>query len=254
MKWTFLILFSLAGSAFSEQCSQAELVKKLKQQEQESISIAGENSDFEQRVEALLAIYKESRENFLFPVVALHGALAAQNQMEKKDKILNSLDKLSLLKRSKILKEFSLISSELKRINKLVFIDVHKTYHFILKNKDCPLPKIRKLLDPEVVQIIVSSLKAEEMTSEEKMFGFKTLLLHEQKTIVEPTIKELKKKLKYLKLYRTFILTPRIRFDYFPSRTSFKFKNFFDTEERIYWAMRAAQMALKVPSSTLIDI
>ena len=245
MKCLFIV-FSLLISNITTaaDCLKKEITEQLKLVKEDAIRSAGRINDFDQRISGLLQIYEDSGKNFLFPFVASHGALFARKHMDKKDKLLTILNFSTIVLRPRILRELNFVSHELKRINRLVFIDVYTHYYFISANRHCSLKELSKIVNKSVAALIYQSQGPYRLSNTQRLSHYKTMLKYEQQNVVQPAMKSLINKLRLSRFYKTFLFSPKVRFAYFPNGHSFKFKNFFDLKERIDWANKAAEIAI----------
>jgi len=249
-----LIFFVALNSYATENCTSYSILKSLREEVSLTTTLAGSVADFDQRIDLFLELYEESNRNFIFPLVALHGAKWAKDYLTKNDYrlFLMSYQTLGLIAYKEINK-LKILSYELKRINREVFIDVVSKYKTATKKIECN-EKLKVLgFNQALIDSIKLSLSTTELSNTQKLAIYKEMLLYEQQKNVAPKIKELAKRLNFNLVERNLFLRPKVRFAYFPEGIKFKFKNFFDTEERIAHALAAAKLALQVGDEKVIN-
>lgn len=247
MKALFIALILIFSQiTVASDCSFDSVLKTYHQELKYAQRNAGQITDFNQRIDHLLELYLRSKNEFLFPLVALHGAIWARDYFEKTNwRLLMLRYNVIGLVLQKKLKKIDTLSKGLQAINRKVFIDITSKYYTILKWQECPDQLSKLNIDNAIIKAITED--------NNKLGAFKSMLLHEQKNIVEPMMKKLEQKLKLTRFERKLLLRPKVRFNYFPTEIKFKFENFFDTNERIKYSLKAANLALEVGEDRVIQ-
>lgn len=235
-------------------CSIDHVQSVWQSNQTKAIDIAGGVEDFESRINGYLDLYYDSDRKFLFPLVALHGAQWADHYFSRANLKLTLLrmNILGVLFHKK-LKKAQRLAQGLKAINREVFIDVYSKYRTFLDLPDCLATFERLGIPKKLLGLLKRMHLRTYLRGGEKLELYKASLEYEQKINVAPRIERLAKALKLSDLDKRLFLRPRVRFPYFPQRISFKFKNFFSTQERIHYATEAAIIGLKVGEDRLLS-
>ena len=209
---------------------------------------AGELHDLCQRARVYHRLYRHSGGNFVFPLIAAHGALWAMNYFPFALKLGRALAWGHFLnpgKRNARTLGLDAFADDFREINRQVCIDTYTWCHFTDQFHDHPLVQevvpIRLL--KALLQCHCARRQGIQLSLADKREVFDAFFLNEQETIVRPIVDRAKKNFDW-PLMRSIALRPRIKFSYF--KKPFWFRNFADTDERIVRGKLAFNTAVKV--------
>lgn len=241
-----LFILVLSPLAYGNECSLDNVKKTWQQNKEIAISDAGSIHDFDSRIQGFLDLYQDSEEKFLFPLIALHGAKWADGYFSKAELTIRlmRLNLVSILF-NRTLKKIERLATGLKIINREVYIDVVSKYRTFMDLPHCSKAFIKLGIPEKLVTKLSQMHKKKSLTKAEKLELYSEALKYEQNINVAPKIKLLAKSLKLSRLEQKLFLKPTVRFPYFPRSRKFRFKNFFDTQERIKYATEAAIIGLE---------
>lgn len=240
-------------SAFAGDCSSLSLKTSHQKNVKAAQVKSGNIEDFDKRIEALLEMYQSSNENFIFPLIALHGAKWANHYFEENEPIIDLLEFIPHVPLQNELKRVEVLAAGLKKINQHVFQELYAVYYTVKQNQTCPKIGAALGIEESTISAIKRSLVSRELSKKEKLQIYDAVFRFEQEYIVAPQIAKLAKQLNLSDLEHMLYLQPRVRFPYFPERVSMKFNNFFNTEERIKFGNYSAKIALDVGEDVVID-
>jgi hypothetical protein len=213
----------------------------------EAVRLAGGPGDIPPRVALLHSIFVDSEGNHAFPEVALHGALWAYGFYERRGAVSRMIayryfyDREERAERSYMLFEFS---QGFKEANRSVFVDTYANYHFTKAHGEDP--GAEQVLPAPLLEALNrvhhAARAGVRLTPRERADVFETALLFEQEKTVGPKVREEVAKFSCPVLTR-IVLSPVVRFSYFPRLTYMRFHDFGDTDERIEKATRSYALA-----------
>ncbi|MGE4232893.1 MAG: SRPBCC family protein [Bacteriovoracia bacterium] len=232
------------------------LKQEYKKIQQEAKALAGRPGDISQRAMLLHSIYRDSGENYLFPLVALHGALWAKeffNVTGPLSDLITSFSTWSEQERAHRYMKLEAFCEALKDTNRHVFIDTYTNYYF--SKKFGHLPGAKQIINPELLNALnrvhEANRKNQQLTPGEKKQTFLKALLWEQESTVSAMVKAAMEKLDCEHLKHWVITKPVVRFAYFPIFKFFFFSDFSSQEERIYYATKAYDIGAEVGWETV---
>jgi len=207
----------------------------------------------EERIKSFLEIYYDSNENFIFPLIALHGIKWANEYLDKIDHWSGVISGIPYLPINKELSKVEKLSNGLKNINQKVYLEVYSVYYTIKQNMECSNFKSSVGINDKLSAQIKRTIIGLHLSDEDRLEIYEAIFRHEQTKIVAPQIKALSSKLILNSAERYFYLRPKVRFSYFPNGIAMKFNNFFNTNERIKFGIMAAKIALEVGEELVVD-
>ena len=215
----------------------------------EAEELAGGLADLVQRATVYRQIFRDSKANHAFPLIAAHGAMWAGGHFRfarRLAAILKWQSRRAEVRQARMarLEEFM---NTLRDINRRVCADTYANFHFTARHgvgRD-----VGELVPPELCRALASvhtaSRTGNPLSDFQREQVFIAHFLHEQEHIVGPTVMTAFERLDW-PLVATFARRPRIRFAYFGGRDRLVFRNFADRDERIrngrlafQWAARA---------------
>jgi hypothetical protein len=241
---TVALLSLLSASAFADLQSDHAAVHA------EAVALAGAPLDMPRRAVILDSIYRDSAENYRFPIVALHGALWGFRFFQFTGPLGDELAKLSSFgsaERERHEVMIDLFSEAFAKTNQSVFIDTYTNYYFTKAHGT--EAGAEKFLNSKLLAALnrVHAAAAGEVIlgEDEKKAVFETALYFEQELTVGPAIQAAVDAFHWPVL-KKIALKPVVRFAYFPSGRLFFFRNFANKKERIKRATEAYQIATEV--------
>ncbi|WP_010587512.1 hypothetical protein [Schlesneria paludicola] len=220
------------------------------ERQEEAHKLAGGLAALSRRATLYRHLYLASRGNHTFPLIAAHGALWSGGYF-RFGMSLGSVLSWQYFGRperrrqqQEKLVEFADVFRE---INRRVCIDSYVNFHFSREfgqhaNASDFIPS--ELLDP--LNRMHAAIAADrELSEREKQIVFEAHFRHEQAHVVGPTLIEAVQAFDW-PLVREIALRPRIRFAYFPGRTTMQFCNFASQAERLEKGMTAFTLAAQV--------
>lgn len=215
----------------------------------EAVRLAGAPGDIARRVMAHHQIYRDSKGNHAFPMVALHGALWAAGFFETTGRLGDALRAryfYSAKERNFRMAMLGGFAEGFKSVNRQVFVDTFTNFYFTKHYGT--RREAAGILHPELFAALNAVHAATSagivLTPEQKKRVFSLALQFEQEVTVAPGIKTEVEKFDCPVL--TFLcLRPVVRFAYFPPHTWIWFRNFADKSERIAKAHRSYDLAAR---------
>ncbi len=241
----FLIAFAsgLAGLGVAH----ADLAADYAAIRAEATARAGNPLDMPKRAVLLDEIYRDSKGNHRFPLVALHGALWGYNFFQATGPIGDEVSKIyfyskrEVERRRQMLRDFS---AAFAKTNRAVFIDTYTNYYFTKAHGT--ETGAERFLAPELLAALnrVHAAAAGQVVLNQGELReiFQTALKFEQESTVGPRIQAAVDRFD-CKLMEFFALHPVVHFAYFPDGTKFYFRNFANKAERIRRALASYDLA-----------
>jgi hypothetical protein len=227
--------------------SIVELQARYQSLRSAAVELAGDLLDIPRRVEILYDLYRDSRGNHAFSLIAAHGALWAWNYFETGGALGRLMTYRYFYNSKERAYRLGLLNSfaeSFREVNRLVCIDTVANYRFVAEYGDEPnavaiLPN--RLLD--ALKQVHAARLAQETVSETKKFEIFEASFHcEQEVTVAPGVKQAVAGFD-CPILRRLILCPIVRFRFFPKWHYMFFKDFSHTEERIRRGMHAFRLA-----------
>lgn len=208
---------------------------------------AGRPGDIAQRVQEHHAIYRESKGNHAFPLVALHGALWGYNFFETTGKLGELISYRYFLDRDEKAIRLGMLNGfaeGFKAVNREVFVDTYTNWHFTREHG--ALPGADELVNGVLLEALnevhAACAAGRELDDARKRHIFTQALHFEQEITVAPGIaRELAKF--DCPILRALCMKPLVRFAYFPFWRTFSFSDFSNKDERIARALESFDIA-----------
>ena len=209
--------------------------------------LAGGPGDLVQHAITHHYLYRQSGGNFVFPLLAAHGALWARWYLiagRMVAEVLSIVDVAHGVSRNRRLAAYAQFVDTLKAINRQVLIETFILVHCLpvlgrhpLITADVPEPLLSQLLDAlEKGRTGVRLADAEMKSLYESYFRW------QQNRIVAPSIEPAFAAFDWQPM-RRLCLRPRVWFSYFRPGRSLVFQDFADAQERAQQALAAFELA-----------
>jgi hypothetical protein len=209
----------------------------------EATRLAGGPSDFAQRAAVYRHLFRASQGNHVFPLIAAHGALWAAGQFRFGIRLARWLVwqyPWSAAVRARQLASLEGFFDALRDVNRRVCIDTYVQFHLTRQFADHP--GICRFVSADSLRPLrtlhVACRRGQPLDDRQRRALFEAHFLHEQEQIVVDTLDRATRALDW-PLAKWLALRPRVRFAYFPARTSLHFRNFADRQQRIANGLRA---------------
>lgn len=209
--------------------------------------LAGEPGDIPRRAMLHHHLYRDSRGNHVFPLVALHGALWARGFFETTGRLGEALRLryfYSARERRARMAMLGGFAEGFKRVNRQVFVDTFTNYFYTKQYGEHPAAP--GVLHPDLFAALTRMHGAARaggaLEPAQKLHLFTQALRYEQEVTVAPGVQAEVGKFD-CPVLRFLCLRPLVRFAYFPRGTYFFFNNFADTSERITKAVKSYTLA-----------
>lgn len=214
----------------------------------EAESLAGRPQDLVQRASVYHHLYKDSYGNFVFPLLAAHGALWGSIHFKRGELISNfaCLGKTKL-EREKRLSQIQQLAWEFKDINRRVCLATYYYYHLAATYPDEALlsKHMPQLLATQLLECHNARKKRMFLSEEKRRRLFSAFFNWEQDHIVGPAVEHALRKFDW-KIMKPLVLKPPVGFRYFKSFTWLLFKDFSNKQERIEKGLEAYDKAANV--------
>jgi hypothetical protein len=213
--------------------------------------LAGAPTSIGQRIVVHYSVYRDSRRNLTFPVLALHGAGWAQGYFDLLGLVLPWYASLrfpfSWRKRDEFKNKMSLAMTGFKVANQRVLRDTFANYHFTKKYGTTP--GADKVLPPTLLttlnQLHAATSTRESLTDVAKSAIYSECFQWEQHNSVWPMVEKAIKGVND-PLVKAIAFRPIVHFRFFPPLRFLFFHNFTDTNERIAQGWKAYRIAEEV--------
>jgi hypothetical protein len=212
--------------------------------------MAGAPSDLQQRATVYHHLYRRSRGNHVFPLLAAHGALWGKGYFALGMKVGRAFSLLDLRrpdKRRERLAALAAFADAFRDINRRVCVEVYATYHFTadfgeIAGAECHV-------DPQLLDALNRchhvTRREGGLTRAERGMLFEAFFRWEQRVIVAPSVDAAVRAFTWSRI-RELALRPDIRFAYIPRKDTLRFRDFADVGERIEKGLRAYEIAENV--------
>lgn len=216
----------------------------------EATRLAGSPTALSQRATTYHHLFRDSGGNHFFPLIAAHGALWARGYFAFGVKLGHWLSWQYLFdadRRKRQLAALDEFANTFRDVNRRVCIDTYANYHFTAEHGEHS--DAATILDPQLLDALnrvhAARLARRELSDGEKRYVFETHFLHEQASVVGPSLQAAVEKFDW-PLLRAIALRPLIRFAFFREWQFFWFRNFACREERIEKGLRAFDLAASI--------
>lgn len=216
----------------------------------EAIRLAGDLPDLTQRAATYHHLYQHSGGNHAFPLIAAHGALWARGYFQRclqLGRILAWQYGLDAARRRTQLGKLDDFANQFRDINRRVCIDTYTNYYFTARFGNHPLASqfVPARVLAALNRVHVARTVGREMTVAEKRSVFEAHFLHEQDTVVGPTIQLAVAQFDW-PLVKFLALKPLLRFAFFPAGRFLWFRDFSQRDQRVEHGLTAFEMANQV--------
>lgn len=214
----------------------------------EAGEMAGGLTDLIQRATVYRQIFRDSKGNHVFPLIAAHGAMWAGGQFRFGRRVASLLKWQSwrAADRDARMQRLDAFFNALRDINRRVCIDTYANFHFTARHGVGS--EVQKFVPAELCEALGKIHHANRagrtLTDSEREEVFVAHFFHEQEHVVGPAVQAAFDQLDW-PLVRAIARRPRIRFAYFGGRNRLVFSNFASRDERIRNGRRAFQLAAK---------
>ncbi|MEO7994914.1 MAG: hypothetical protein ABI743_11000, partial [bacterium] len=216
-----------------------------------TLKLAGSGDDIGQRIVVHFATYRDSGRNFVFPLLALHGAGWAHWYFGIMDKLLpwyaTFRHPINWKRRDSLKKRMRVAMAGFKEANRRVLADTVANYHFARLYGTAP--KAATVLNEPVLGILVAMHAAcaeqEPLTKRRKREIYEQAFRWEQSNSVWPMVERTIRGLND-PLVQAIAFRPIVQFKYFRWWEFLIFSDFTKTEERIAQGWRAYEIAEQV--------
>ena len=202
----------------------------------EAEEMAGGLTDLIQRATVYRQIYRQSRGNHVFPLIAAHGAMWAGGHFRFGRRLASILKWQSLRKSDRDARMARLegFMNALRDINRRVCIDTYANFHFTARHGVGA--NVQEFIPADLCLALENVHNANRegrpLTNDERLDVFAAHFLNEQEYVVGPTVQTAFEDLAW-PVVEAIARRPRIRFAYFQGRDCLKFRDFADRQERI---------------------
>ena len=216
----------------------------------DGLRLAGRRDDMRQRAVVYHHLYILSQGNFVFPLIAAHGALWARWYLVAAHfaaRILSLIDVTSALTRKERFQQYKNYVNAFKDINRSVMVETYTVFHasrlFGAKTlTDCGMSA--ELIE-QMMACHAATAAGKRLPDRELRQFYEDYFRWEQVKVVGPIVDEALAAFQW-HLMRWFCLRPWVWFSYFRFGNSMNFRNFSDAEERTQKGLIAFDRAAKV--------
>ena len=209
--------------------------------------LAGRPEDLVQRASAYWHLYRHSRGNHGFPLLAAHGALWGAGHFRRGLRLARLLSRLSRRpaeERDTRLAMVEAFALAFKEINRRVCVETYTAYHLTRIHAADPD------LDAHIPGTLIEALarchhandRGQRLSRDDRRALFDAFFLWEQDTIVGPAVESAVAKFNW-PLMRAVSLRPPVGFAYFRRAEWLWFRAFHDKDERIARGQQAYALA-----------
>lgn len=213
----------------------------------EATELAGQPGDIAKRVMVHHSLYRDSKGNHAFPMVALHGALWAAGFFETTGRLGDALRARYFYNADERAFRMGLLggfAEGFKTVNRQVFIDTYTNYYYTKHYGQ--RPEAAGAIHPDLFAALNGMHEAtrdgKALNGAQTRHLFSQALQFEQEVTVAPGVQAEVEKFD-CPILRFLCLRPVVHFAYFPRSTYFIFRDFSNKDERIAKAMRSFDIA-----------
>ena len=215
----------------------------------EGEALAGELGDFQERAGAYYQLYRHSAGNFVFPLIAAHGALWGAGHMRRGMAVSRAATRLAGLDDRESARRLAMVTAftdTLKDINRQVLVMTYEAYQMTrFHGAD---PALVRVIPPELIAPLVACHEARRggwrLNDGERRALFEAAFRWEQRHVVGPRLEAAIPEFDW-PLIRTLSLRPPIGFAYFGPLRWLWFRDFGSQPERITHGLRAYDIAVR---------
>jgi hypothetical protein len=215
----------------------------------EGTELAGALDDFQQRAGAHYELYRHSEGNFVFPLIAAHGALWGAWHMRRGlavSRLLADLIVFSTDEKKLKLAKITDFTNTLKDINRQVLVMSYTAYQMTRRFADDP--DLEQYIPRALITALASCHTARRegwrLTPAGRRAAFEAAFRWEQDAVVGPNLEAAIPEFDW-PVVRALSLRPPIGFAYFGPLQWLWFRDFGDRQERIRHGMRAFDIAMR---------
>ncbi|MEX1224539.1 MAG: hypothetical protein WEA31_08330 [Pirellulales bacterium] len=227
-----------------------ELADQFHQLQAEGARLAGRLDDLAQRAAVYHHLYEHSGGNFVFPLIASHGALWARGYFQFGFRLAERLVwqyGFDAAKRELRLRQLAEFADAFRDVNRRVCADTYAKYHFTRRYGDHPAAA--QFIDGNLLAAIrkvhAARESAVELADAEKREVFEAFFYNEQQAVVGPSVNHAAESFEW-RLMRFIALKPLVRFAYFPPGKVLWFRHFQNERERIRHGLQAFDWGAQV--------
>ena len=216
---------------------------------EEGTALAGELGDFQQRAGAYYQLYRHSGGNFVFPLIAAHGALWGAGHMRRGMAISRAIARLAGLDAAETTRRMAMVSAftdTLKDINRQVLVMSYAAYQ--MTRRHAGDADLERYIPRELIAPLVTCHEARRggwrLNEAERRALFEAAFRWEQAHVVGPRLEAAIPEFDW-PLIRTLSLRPPIGFAYFGTLQWLWFRDFGARTERISQGLRAYEIAVR---------
>jgi len=235
------------ASLKAEGCTSAEVIDVI---HNDGLRLAGRRDDMPQRAVVYHHLYLLSDGNFVFPLIAAHGALWAKWYLVAARfaaVAFSFLDITSALTRRERFTQYQAYVNAFKDINRSVMVETYTVFHAsrlfgaeALADRGMP----EKLIE-QMMACHAAIAAGEHLPDAELRQFYEDYFRWEQVKVVGPVVDEALAAFQW-RLMRWFCLRPWVWFSYFRFGRSMNFRNFADAEERTQKGLIAFDRAARI--------
>lgn len=215
----------------------------------EGTELAGALGDFQSRAGAYCELYRHSAGNFVFPLIAAHGALWGAGHMRRGMALARATTRVTGLSPEETERRLAMVTDftdTLKDINRQVLIRTYTAYQLTRTHATDPAlaDYIPKSLIAPLATCHAARREGWRMNDAARRALFEAAFLWEQDAVVGPRLEAAIPHFDW-PLIRALSLKPPIGFAYFGPLQWLWFRDFGDRRERLKHGLRAYDIAIR---------
>ena len=235
--------------------NSAQLTAAFDEIKQEARELAGGLDDLTKRADIHRAIFKDSRGNHAFPLIAAHGALWGRGYFEFGLKLARVLSLQFVfhpeLRRTRLAQVHE-FADAIRNVNRRICIDTYTNYIFTKRYGH--LAEAAQFVPAELLaalnSIHAAAAKNVELSEEQKREIFRVHFLYEQEDVVGARILDALEKHNW-PLLKALSMKPLVKFSFMRIRDTFWFRDFANRDERIRRGLETFDLAAATGWSTV---
>lgn len=215
----------------------------------EGTGLAGGLGDFQERAGAYHQLYRHSRGNFVFPLIAAHGALWGAGHMRRGMAVSRVAARVTGPDREERDRRLAMVAAfadVLRDINREVLVMSYTAYQ--MTRRHAGNPNLERVIPRELIAPLAACHEARRegwrMTEAERRGLFEAAFRWEQAEVVGPRLEAAVDAFDW-PLIRALSLRPPIGFAYFGALRWLWFRDFSDPAERIEKGLMAYDIAVQ---------
>jgi hypothetical protein len=215
----------------------------------EAERLVGGLGDLPRRAAVYRHIYHAAGGLHAFPLIAAHGALWSGSHFRWGLRLGRWLlcSRFGQQRRAALQHSVEEFANVFRDINRRVCIDTYVNFHLTRRFRDDP--ELARFVAPTLLSALThlhaATDSGAELDTATRREIFSAHFLYEQQHVVGPRLQEALSHFDW-PLMRFIALRPAVRFAYFPSGRSLRFRDFSVREERIAMGLRAFEIAAQV--------